>query len=73
MDTAPAAMVADPIALMSAATAVVIVGRVGRITNAEADSLRQLLERIDAPAFGLVANFAGGPGGKYGYGSYYNN
>ena len=60
IDTPPATMVADAIPLMSEATAVVIVGRVGRITSAEANSLREQLERIDAPSFGLVANFAGG-------------
>jgi receptor protein-tyrosine kinase len=70
LDTPPAAMVADPISLMNEATAVVIVGRVGKITSGEADSLRDQLERIDAPSFGLVANFAHGPGGKYGYGYY---
>ncbi len=70
IDTAPATMVADAIPLMSEATAVVIVGRVGRITSSEADSLREQLERIDAPAFGLVANFAASASGKYGYGYY---
>jgi tyrosine-protein kinase len=69
IDTAPASMVADPIPLMSEATAVVIVGRVGRITSGEADSLREQLERIDAPGYGLVANFVPA-GGRYGYGYY---
>jgi len=70
IDTAPATMVADAIPLMSEATAVVIVGRVGRITSAEANGLRDQLERIGAPSFGLVANFAAVAGGKYGYGYY---
>ncbi len=70
IDTAPATMVADAIPLMSEATAVVIVGRVGRITSAEAGSLRDQLERVGAPSFGLVANFAAVAGGKYGYGYY---
>jgi polysaccharide biosynthesis transport protein len=69
LDTPPATMVADAIPLMSEATAVIVVGRVGRITSAQADGLREQLERIDAPAFGLVANFAHAPG-KYGYGYY---
>jgi hypothetical protein len=43
---------------------------VGRITGSEAGSLREQLERIDAPAFGLVANFASGKSASYGY-SYY--
>jgi hypothetical protein len=54
----------------AAETLVVVVGRVGRITSAEADALRDQLERIDAPSFGLVANFAPGMGGRYGYGYY---
>ncbi len=69
LDTAPASMVADPISLMSQATAVVIVGRVGKITSAEADGLREQLERINAPAYGLVANFAP-RSSKEGYGYY---
>ena len=69
IDTAPAGIVADAIPLMSEASAVVVVGRVGRITTNEANSLREQLERIDAPAFGLVANFASGPDDK-GYGYY---
>jgi tyrosine-protein kinase len=71
IDTSPAGLVADAIPLMSQATAVVIVGRVGQITGPEADSLREQLERIDAPAFGLVANFARGQAG-YGYGYGYD-
>ncbi len=66
IDTAPATMVADAIPLMSEATAVVVVGRMGKITSADAGLMREQLERIGAPAFGLVANFARGPGG-YGY------
>ncbi len=69
IDTAPATMVADAIPLMSEATAVVIVGRVGRITSTDANALREQLERIDAPAFGLVANFTA-VAGKSGYGYY---
>jgi receptor protein-tyrosine kinase len=69
IDTAPAAMVADAIPLMSEATAVVIVGRVGKVTSDQADDLREQLERIDAPSYGLVANFSGSPA-KYGYGYY---
>jgi capsular exopolysaccharide synthesis family protein len=67
IDTAPAGVVADAIPLMSQATSVVIVGRVGQVTGPEADSLRAQLERIDAPAFGLVANFARAEDQTYGY------
>ena len=59
IDTSPVGIVADAIPLMSEASAVIIVSRVGRITSVEASALRDQLERIDAPAFGLVANFAG--------------
>ena len=69
LDTSPASLVADAIPLMSEATTVVIVGRVGKLTSDQADGLREQLERIGAPAFGLVANFAGGSG-RYGYGYY---
>jgi capsular exopolysaccharide synthesis family protein len=71
LDTAPASMVADAIPLMSQATTVVIVGRVGKLTSDQAAHLREQLERIGAPAFGLVANFASG-GGRYGYGYTYD-
>lgn len=67
VDTSPAGLVADAIPLMSQASAVVIVGRVGRITGPEADHLREQLQRIDAPAFGLVANFASSREQGYGY------
>jgi len=67
IDTSPVGIVADAIPLMSEASAVIIVSRVGRITSVEAQALREQLERIDAPAFGLVANFAGGRDKGYGY------
>ncbi len=69
LDTSPASLVADAIPLMSEATTVVIVGRVGKLTSDQAGGLREQLERIGAPTFGLVANFAGGSG-RYGYGYY---
>jgi len=67
IDTSPVGIVADAIPLMSQASAVIVVSRVGRITSAEAEALRGQLERIDAPACGLVANFAGGRDKGYGY------
>lgn len=67
IDTSPVGIVADAIPLMSEASAVIVVSRVGRITSVEAKALRAQLERIDAPAFGLVANFAGGRDKGYGY------
>ena len=67
IDTSPVGIVADAIPLMSEASAVMVVSRVGRITSVEANALRDQLERIDAPAFGLVANFAGARDKGYGY------
>ena len=67
IDTSPVGIVADAIPVMSEASAVIIVSRVGRITSVEANALRDQLERIDAPAFGLVANFAGARDKAYGY------
>jgi capsular exopolysaccharide synthesis family protein len=67
IDTSPVGIVADAIPLMSEASAVIVVSRVGRITSVEANALRDQLERIDAPAFGLVANFAGSRDKAYGY------
>ena len=67
IDTSPVGIVADAIPLMSEASAVIVVSRVGRITSVEANALRDQLRRIDAPAFGLVANFAGARDKGYGY------
>ena len=67
IDTSPVGIVADAIPLMSEASAVIVVSRVGRITSVEANALRDQLQRIDAPAFGLVANFAGARDKSYGY------
>ncbi len=67
IDTSPVGIVADAIPLMSEASAVIVVSRVGRITSVEANALRDQLERIDAPSFGLVANFAGAREKAYGY------
>jgi capsular exopolysaccharide synthesis family protein len=67
LDTSPVGIVADAIPLMSEASAVIVVSRVGRITGGEAGALRDQLERIDAPAFGLVANFTAARDKGYGY------
>jgi polysaccharide biosynthesis transport protein len=57
IDTPPVGLVSDAIPLMSEVSAVVIVGRIGKITSEEAGRLREQLEKIDAPSFGIVANF----------------
>ena len=67
IDTSPVGIVADAIPLMSEASAVIVVSRVGRITSTEANALRDQLQRIDAPAFGLVANFAAARDKSSGY------
>jgi capsular exopolysaccharide synthesis family protein len=58
IDTPPADLVSDAIALMRDVSAVVVVGRVGRLTGEQAERLRDQLEEIDAPTLGVVANFA---------------
>jgi capsular exopolysaccharide synthesis family protein len=58
IDTPPAGVVSDAISLMSDVSAVVVVGRMGKLTSEQATRLRDQLEKIDAPAFGVVANFA---------------
>jgi len=57
IDTPPVGLVSDAIPLMSEVSAVVIVSRIGRITSDEAGHLREQLEKINAPSFGVVANF----------------
>jgi succinoglycan biosynthesis transport protein ExoP len=57
IDTPPAGVVSDAISLMSDVSAVVVVGRMGKLTSEQATRLRDQLEKIDAPAFGVVANF----------------
>jgi polysaccharide biosynthesis transport protein len=71
VDTPPAAIIADPISLLNQVSAVIVVGRLDRITGDDMIRLRAQLERFDAPTLGVVANFAraeDGPYGRYGYG-----
>ena len=57
IDTPPAGLVSDAISLMSDVSAVVVVGRLGKLTSEQAARLRDQLEKVDAPTFGVVANF----------------
>jgi polysaccharide biosynthesis transport protein len=57
IDTPPAGLVSDAIALMRDVSAVVVVGRLGKLTADQAERLREQLDTVDAPAFGVVANF----------------
>jgi capsular exopolysaccharide synthesis family protein len=70
IDSPPAAIVSDAIPLMGQVSAVIVVGKVGATTSGQARNLREQLERVDAPAFGVVANFASGGAESYGYGYY---
>jgi capsular exopolysaccharide synthesis family protein len=65
VDTPPAGLVSDAIGLMSDVSAVIVVGRVGKLTREQAARLRGQLEKIDAPAFGVVANFTDPHEGSY--------
>jgi tyrosine-protein kinase len=57
IDAPPAGLVSDAIPLMSQVSAVIVVGRVGKLTSSEASRLREQLEKIKAPTVGVVANF----------------
>jgi polysaccharide biosynthesis transport protein len=65
IDTPPAGLVSDAISLMSDVSAVIVVGRIGRLTTEQATRLRDQLKQIDAPTFGIVANFADPDDGSY--------
>ena len=65
IDTPPAGLVSDAIPLMSQVSAVVVVGRIGRVTSEEANRLRDQLQKVGAPTVGVVANFTNEDGGRY--------
>jgi receptor protein-tyrosine kinase len=70
IDTPPTAVVADAIPLMSRVSGVLVVSQAGRSSRDAAAQLRVQLERLGAPALGVVANRVkvGRGGGYYGYG-----
>jgi succinoglycan biosynthesis transport protein ExoP len=63
IDAPPAGLVSDAIPLMSQVSAVIVVGRMGRITSKDAGSLREQLDKINAPTIGVVANFTSAENG----------
>jgi capsular exopolysaccharide synthesis family protein len=65
VDTPPAGLVSDAISLMGDVSAVIVVGRIGKLTTEQAVRLRDQLEQIDAPTFGIVANFTDPHDGSY--------
>lgn len=68
IDTSPVAVVADAIPMMKVVDGVLVVARVGRTTRTAAQHLRERLENLGAPAFGLVVNDVRASSGEYGYG-----
>lgn len=70
VDTPPVTIMSDAIPLMSMVDGVVVVARIGTSRRDAADDLRDQLERLDAPALGVVVN---GAKGGHGYGYYYGD
>lgn len=69
IDTPPATVVADAKVILDNADGVVVVSRLGRVTSASFNRLRDLLTDLDTPVLGTVVN--SGAGAKsYGYSSY---
>jgi capsular exopolysaccharide synthesis family protein len=65
IDTPPAGLVSDAIPLMNQVSAVVVVGRIGKLTSEEAGHLRDQLQKVNAPTVGVVANFTSEGDGRY--------
>jgi capsular exopolysaccharide synthesis family protein len=70
IDTAPILATNDATELIPAADAVVIVSRLGKTSADAAKRTRTLLERLSAPAAGVV--LIGGSAGASSYANYYN-
>jgi tyrosine-protein kinase len=69
IDTPPVLVVSDAIPLIAASSGVLAVSGLGVSTRTSAADLAEQLERLGAPTFGLVANFAEHTGRSYeGYG-----
>ena len=62
IDSPPASLIPDAPSLMREVSAVIVVGRVGKLTSEQAARLREQLDEVDAPTLGIVANFAEGSG-----------
>lgn len=72
IDTPPATVVSDAIPLMKHVNAVLVVGRIGKLTANGAARLREQLEKVQAPTIGVVANFTTLKDGGYTGGGYYH-
>lgn len=68
IDTPPTTVVSDAVPLLSRASGVIVVTRLGRSTRKAAESLQQQLTHVGAPTLGVVVNGAGKSGDVYGYG-----
>jgi tyrosine-protein kinase len=71
IDTAPMGVVSDAFPLLGKVGGVIIVVRMDKTTRDTAEHMRELLEQLEAPTLGLVANaIQTRRGSKYGYGYY---
>ena len=68
LDTPPATVVADAKVLMAHADAAIVVSRLGLVTGAAFDRLRELIRGLDTPVLGVVVN-SGDAVAPYGYSS----
>ncbi|MDP2710645.1 MAG: polysaccharide biosynthesis tyrosine autokinase [Solirubrobacteraceae bacterium] len=71
IDTPPALVVSDSMALVDRVSGVVVVSRMGRNTRDAAEQLRRHLENARAPVLGVVINGVGPLDGVAGYGYAY--
>jgi len=71
VDTSPAGVVADPLALVHNARGVILVAHLGTITQEGVQRIRRQLDNVGVEALGVVANFESPKtvgGSYYGYG-----
>jgi capsular exopolysaccharide synthesis family protein len=73
IDTPPVGAVSDAIPLVSRVDGLVVVARVGENTRDAIHRLRDRLEKLDAPAVGVVATFTDPGSARYGYGYGYSD
>jgi capsular exopolysaccharide synthesis family protein len=68
IDTPPTTVVSDAVPLLTRASGVIVVTRLGKSTRKAAESLQQQLVHVGAPTFGVVVNGTSKSGDAYGYG-----
>jgi capsular exopolysaccharide synthesis family protein len=71
IDTPPAAVVPDAIPLITMATGVIVVSRVGNTVREHLRRLHQQLGQLDTPVLGVVVNSVEAGEAYYGYGAYH--